>query len=138
MRLLSGSKETEHMTLVPDLAPEVFRQRHLIEGLFSVVLDESAVRDYLLGLAGALGMTPYGDPIVFSPDSMIENGAGRAENAGYDAFLPLVDSGISAYFWTGPKFFSVVIYTCKGFDPEAGLSFTRQALGAGEMVEAGF
>lgn len=126
------------MTLVPDLAPEVFRQRHLIEGRFSVGLDESAVRDYLLGLAGALGMTPYGDPIVFSPHAMIESGAGRAENAGYDAFLPLVDSGISAYFWTGPKFFSVVIYTCKGFDADAGLRFTKTALGADDMVEAGF
>lgn len=124
--------------LVRDLAPEVFRQRHLIEGRFSVELDEAAVQDYLLGLAGALGMTPYGDPIVFSPDAMIESGTGRKENAGYDAFLPLVDSGISAYFWTGPKFFSVVVYTCAGFDPEAGLTFTRQALGAGELVEAGF
>lgn len=126
------------MTLVADLAPEVFRQRHLIEGRFSAALDETFVRGYLLGLAGALDMTPYGDPIVFSPDAMIESGAGRAENAGYDAFLPLVDSGISAYFWTGPKFFSVVIYTCKGFDPAAGLAFTRETLEADEMVEAGF
>lgn len=124
--------------LVRDLAPEVFRQRHLIEGRFSVELDESAVRNYLLGLAAALGMTPYGDPIVFSPDAMIKSGAGRQENAGYDAFLPLVDSGISAYFWTGRKFFSVVVYTCAGFDPEAGLAFTKQALGSVELVEAGF
>ena len=92
----------------------------------------------MLGLAGALGMTPYGDPIVFSHDSMIDSGDGRAENAGYDAFLPLVDSGISAYFWTGPRFFSVVIYTCAAFDPAAGLDYTRQALGAEELVEAGF
>lgn len=125
--------------LVPDLAPEVFRQRHLIEGRFSVALNESAVRDYLLGLAAALGMAPYGDPIVFSPDAMIESGTGRKENAGYDAFLPLVDSGISAYFWTGPKFFSVVVYTCKGFDPTTGLEYTREVLGvADELVDAGF
>lgn len=124
--------------LVRDLAPEVFRQRHLIEGRFSVELDENAVCEYLLGLAAALDMTPYGDPIVFSPDAMIESGTGRKENAGYDAFLPLVDSGISAYFWTGPKFFSVVVYTCKGFEAAAGLGYTRAALGAGEMVEAGF
>lgn len=126
------------LTLVPDLAPEVFRQRHLIEGRFSVDLDEDAVRAYLLGLADALGTKPYGDPIVFSPDAMIESGAGSEGNAGYDAFLPLVDSGISAYFWTASKFFSVVIYTCKGFDPDAGLAFTRDALGVDELVEAGF
>ncbi|MDE0780330.1 MAG: hypothetical protein OSB67_06200 [Alphaproteobacteria bacterium] len=127
------------MTLVRDLAPEVFRQRHLIEGRFTVAIDEAAVRDYLLGLAAALGSRPYGDPLVFSPNAMIERGDGRAENVGYDAFLPLVDSGISAYFWTASKFFSVVIYTCKGFDPDAGLTFTRDALGVtDEIVHAGF
>jgi S-adenosylmethionine decarboxylase len=127
------------MALVRDLAPEIFRQRHLIEGRFTVDLDDAAVRGFLTGLAGALGATPYGDPIVFSPDGMIGKGQGSAGNAGYDAFLPLVDSGISAYFWTVSKFFSVVIYTCKGFDPDAGLAFTRDALGVtGEIVHAGF
>ena len=127
------------MALVRDLAPAIFRQRHLIEGRFTVDLDEAAVRRFLTGLAAALGAKPYGDPIVTSPDGMIEKGQGSAENAGYDAFLPLVDSGISAYFWTVSKFFSVVIYTCKGFDPDAGLAFTRDALGViDEMVEAGF
>jgi hypothetical protein len=127
------------MALVRDLAPEVFRQRHLIEGRFTVGLDEAAVGDYLLGLAAALGCRPYGEPIVFSPDAMIETGDGHPENVGYDAFLPLVDSGITAYFWTASKFFSVVICTCKGFDPDAGLALTRDVLGVtDEIVHAGF
>ena len=93
----------------------------------------------MLPLAGALGLRAYGEPIVHSPDSLIEGGEGKAENAGFDAFLPLVDSGISAYFWTAAKFFSIVVYTCAAFDEERAVAFTRDALAAdGEMVHAGF
>ncbi len=127
------------MTLVPDIAPEVFRQRLLVEGRFACALDADVVRQLLVDLAGALGLRIYGDPIVHSPDSLIADGGGQAENAGYDAFVPLVDSGITAYFWTGPKFFSVVIYTCAAFDEARAVAFLREALAAeGDMVHAGF
>ena len=39
-----------------DIAPEIFRQRLLIEGFFAREIDEAAVRDYLLGLARELGL----------------------------------------------------------------------------------
>ena len=127
------------MTLVRDIAPEVFRQRLLVEGRFGCELDADAVSDFLLGLAAALGLRTYGDPIVHSPDSLIAEGKGQAQNAGYDAFVPLVDSGIAAYFWTRPKFFSIVIYTCAAFDEARAVAFTRAALAVeGEMVHAGF
>ena len=127
------------MPLVPDIAPEVFRQRLLVEGRFTRALDREIVGRLLLDLADALGMRAYGDPIVYSPDGLIEFGEGKEENAGYDAFLPLVDSGITAYFWTGPKFFSLVIYTCAAFDADRAAEFVREALAVeGEMVHAGF
>ena len=127
------------MTLVPDIAPEIFRQRLLVEGRFTCKLDADAVSGFLLGLAGALDLRTYGDPIVYSPDSEIAEGRGQAENAGYDAFVPLVDSGIAGYFWTGPRFFSIVIYTCAAFDEDRAVAFTREALAVeGEMVHAGF
>lgn len=53
----------------------------------------------------------YGKPIIFSP-----GGLGKEENQGYDAFVPLIDSGISLYVWTNERFISAVIYTCKMFD----------------------
>ena len=63
------------------------------------------------------------------------SGMGKDENAGFDAFVPLIDSGISAYVWTGPGFFSVLIYTCKGFDSERAIAQSRQLLGVqGEIV----
>jgi hypothetical protein len=104
------------------LAPEIFRQRLLIEGFYGREADEATIRDYLLSLARHLGLRTYGEPVVFAPAS----GEGRPENAGFDAFVPLIDSGISGYFWSGPRFLSIVLYTCKGFDEDEAIDFTRR------------
>ena len=118
-----------------DLAPDIFRQRLLIEGYFTRAVDESVIRDYLLGLAAHLGLRTYGEPVVFAPGA----GEGRVENAGFDAFVPLIDSGISGYFWTGPRFLSVVLYTCKGFDEGAAVAYTRDYFAIeGETVTHAF
>ena len=103
------------------LAPEVFRQRLLIEGYYDRDVAEGDVRDFLLGVATALELRTYGEPVVFAPAS----GAGRDEHAGFDGFVPLIDSGISIYVWTGPCFVSTVLYTCKGFDNDAAVAFTK-------------
>jgi hypothetical protein len=88
-----------------------------------------------LGLAAHLGLRTYGEPIIFSPAS----GMGREENAGFDAFVPLIDSGISLYVWSQARFFSTVLYTCKGFDEQAAIDFTRDFFAvASEMVNASF
>jgi S-adenosylmethionine decarboxylase len=120
---------------VQDLAPEIFRQRLIIEGFYTIELDKARLEQYLLAVAAHLGMRTYGEPIVFAPAA----GMGRRQNAGYDAFVPLIDSGISAYVWTGARFFSVVLYTCKGFDDEAAVAFTREFFqAAGELASASF
>jgi S-adenosylmethionine decarboxylase len=120
---------------VQKLAPEIFRQRLLIEGFFGREVDEAAIRAYLLEIAADLGLRTYGAPVVFAPAS----DEGRAENAGYDAFVPLIDSGISGYFWTGPRFLSIVLYTCKGFDESRAVAFTRDFFAIeGEIVTHAF
>jgi len=126
---------TESSTSLKDLAPAVFRQRLLVEGFFSGGMTEDRVRTYLLRLAAALDLRTYGEPVVFQPTS----GMGKDENAGFDAFVPLIDSGISAYFWTGPRFFSVLLYTCKGFDTDAAIARSRELLDVqGEIVTHSF
>ena len=105
-----------------DLAPEIFRQRLLIEGYYSGDMTSDRVRDYLLGVAAHLNLRTYAEPIVFVPAS----GMGREENEGFDAFVPLIDSGISAYIWSKAEFFSVLLYTCKGFDEAAAEKFTAE------------
>ena len=120
---------------IRNLAPDIVRQRLLIEGFFGREVDEAVIRSYLLDLAAHLGLRTYGEPVVFAP----RTGEGRKENAGFDAFVPLIDSGISGYFWTAPRFLSVVLYTCKGFDEGAAVDFTRAFFRIeGEMVSFGF
>ena len=84
-------------------------------------ISAAVVKEYLLALAGHLNLRTYGEPIGFSPAS----GMGRADNAGFDGFVPLIDSGISVYVWSAARFFSAVVYTCKDFDGAAAIAFTK-------------
>ncbi|MBW4518307.1 MAG: hypothetical protein KME16_01055 [Scytolyngbya sp. HA4215-MV1] len=113
-----------------NLAPHIFRQRLLIEGFYTTHVNREVLEIYLLEVAEHLDLRTYGNPIVFSPAS----GMGRDENAGYDAFVPLIDSGISAYIWSSAQFFSIVIYTCKGFNDQAAIEFTREYFAVSEEV----
>ena len=103
-----------------DLAPEIIRQRLLIEGLYTEAIDRQKVEDYLRGLATHLGLRVYGEPIVHAP-----GGIGKDENQGFDAFLPLIDSGISLYVWSSRQFFASVLFTCKAFSAEDAIAYTR-------------
>lgn len=103
-----------------DLAPDIVRQRLLIEGFFTTEVDEDVIRQYFTRLVEALGLQAYGEPTIFAP-----GGLGREENQGYDAFIPLIDSGISLYVWSGPRFLSVIAFTCKRFDADYAVEFTR-------------
>lgn len=103
------------------IAPEIIRQRLLIEGYYTIDVSRDTVGKYLLDLAAHLKLKIYGQPIIYSPES----GIGKDINQGFDAFVPLVDSGISLYVWTNARFFSIIIYSCKHFDADAALDFTR-------------
>jgi S-adenosylmethionine/arginine decarboxylase-like enzyme len=105
------------------LAPEIVRQRLLIEGYYEGEIDEPRIESYLQGLASELGLRTYGRSAIFSP-----GGEGRAENQGFDAFVPLIDSGISIYVWTGARFVAVVLFTCKVFDEQAAIDYTARTL----------
>lgn len=115
-----------------NLAPEIFRQRLLIEGYYTIEVTRESLAGYLTAVAAHLGLRAYGEPAIFSP-----GGEGKADNQGFDAFLPLVDSGISAYVWTARKFVSILLYSCKGFDETAAIEFTRRHFSiAGEIATA--
>jgi hypothetical protein len=117
-----------------NLAPHIFRQRLLIEGFYTVDVTRETLAAYLLGVAAHLGLRAYGEPAIYTPA-----GLGKAGNQGFDAFLPLIDSGISAYIWSSARFFSIVLYTCKGFDEALAVRYTREFFGAsGEVESLGF
>jgi S-adenosylmethionine decarboxylase len=116
-----------------DLAPDIVRQRLLIEGLFSRPVDQPAVEGYLIEVAAHLGLRAYGRPIVHAPGD-----AGSPANQGFDAFIPLIDSGISLYVWSPKQFFAAVLFTCKRFDVNAALNFTRSYFAATELEHRPF
>jgi hypothetical protein len=65
-------------------------------------------------------------------------GSGRAENEGFDAFLPLIDSGISLYVWTGPRFLACVLFTCKAFDADRAIEFIDEAFATTDRESRSF
>jgi len=116
-----------------NLAPQIFRQRLLLEGLYTIDVTHAALERYLTGLAAHLELKAYGTPTIYSPA-----GLGSAQNQGFDAFLPLIDSGIAAYVWSSARFFSIVLYTCKGFDAAAASAFTREFFAASDLESLRF
>jgi S-adenosylmethionine decarboxylase len=116
-----------------DLAPDIVRQRLLMEGYYGVDVDEDVIRGYFDRVTSALELRTYDVPTIFSPGS-----GGREENAGYDAFVPLIDSGISLYVWSGPRFLSVVAFTCKAFDAARAVDVTREYFGMDQVESASF
>ena len=116
-----------------DLEPGITRKRLLIEGHYRIDLDEAAVEDYLLNVAGHLSLRTYGTPIIHAPGAQ-----GKDENQGFDAFLPLIDSGISLYVWTRAEFFAVVLFSCRDFDTDRAVNFTRDYFHSTDADYAGF
>ena len=115
-----------------NLAPQIFRQRLLVEGYTTAAVDRRLIEATLTGLAAQLGLRAYAAPVIFSPGD-----AARPDNQGFDAFLPLADSGIALYYWAGPRFVSVLLYTCARFEEGAAIDYLRSAFGIdGEIASA--
>ncbi len=116
-----------------NLAPHVFRQRLLIEGLYGIDVTRETLARYMAGLAAQLELEAYGEPVIYSPA-----GRGKAQNQGFDAFLPLIDSGIAAYVWSAARFVSIIVYSCKRFDEAEAVRFTREFFAAAEVESMPF
>jgi S-adenosylmethionine decarboxylase len=118
---------------VEDLAPDITRQRLLLEGFFDADVGKAEIVAYFDHITTALALRTYGQPIIYAP-----GGAGRAENQGFDAFQPLIDSGISLYVWSARRFLAVVIFTCKTFDADAARAATVQFFKMSEVAAQPF
>ncbi len=62
----------------------------------------------------------YGDPIIHKT-----SGQAKDLNEGYDAFVPLIDSGIYIAAWVKPRFLSTILYTCGEFDEDRAVATVR-------------
>jgi len=102
-----------------NIAPDIFRKRLLIEGYFTATVNEKTINDFFTFITSELKLKTYGNPIVHST-----SGVGKDANQGYDAFVPLIDSGIYLAVWSNQMFLSLIIYTCKEFDEDKALQLT--------------
>ena len=99
-----------------DLAPEIFRQRLVVEGTCRAPVTDVDIRDYLLAWSQVAGMTVLAPPVTH-----------RSDRFGWAGWIHWETSGAHFYGWEQPRiFFSVDMYTCKAFDPDDVVEFTRQ------------
>lgn len=104
-----------------DLAPNIYRQRLILEGLYREKLEPVLLTDYLVDLAAHINMEIAKYPEVFF-----------SEWHGYCVYMTWITSGASIYTWefVEPRFFSVDIYSCKSFKNEEVFDFTKQYFGS--------
>jgi S-adenosylmethionine decarboxylase len=110
------------------LAPEIFRKRLLIEGFFSRPdVGAQTILEYLRHITSQLGLRTYAEPIVHQT-----GGQGKDANQGFDAFVPLIDSGIYVCVWSRPRFLSIILFTCAEFDEQKAEATTAKFFAIGE------
>lgn len=101
-----------------DLAPTIVRRRLVIECIHNQNFDEQKIKDYMVELSSVMNMT-----IVTMPIS------NYLEGYGYSAYMTWKESGMHVYTWneteSRPNFMSIDIYTCKHFDINEVIEFTK-------------
>jgi S-adenosylmethionine decarboxylase len=124
----SVSSESVFSEAMPDLAPSICRQRLVIEGTCDTPISDTAIREYLVGLSALCDMTILLDPVTH-----------RSDRFGWAGWVHWEGSGAHLYAWDQPMlFFSVDIYTCKVFDMERAVAYTREFFRAEQIVAKAF
>ena len=117
-----------HASGMVDLAPEIYRQRLVVEGLVTAPIGAQQIEDYLSELSGVLDMVTLLTPVTHQSDTY-----------GWAGWIHWETSGAHFYGWDQPRlFFSVDIYTCKAFSAEKAVDFTRRFFDATEVVHREF
>ena len=103
-----------------DLAPDIIRQRMIVEGTLKDPFDPLEMVGYCREITDVLKMTQVSAPFC-SHDSRY----------GWCAYMHWKESGIHIYSWNTrkPPFFSIDIYTCKVFNEQDVVEFTKNFFG---------
>lgn len=113
-----------HASGMVDLAPEILRQRLVVEGLVTAPIPAEQIEEYLSELSGVLDMVTLLKPVTHQSDTY-----------GWAGWIHWETSGAHFYGWDQPRlFFSVDIYTCKAFSADHAVDFTRRFFGATEVA----
>ncbi|MGV1006284.1 MAG: S-adenosylmethionine decarboxylase [Candidatus Nanopelagicales bacterium] len=106
-----------------DLAPAIYRQRLVVEGIPEMTITAEVISDYLRDLGPVLQMIVLTEPVTH-----------LSIKFGWSGWSHWSTSGVHMYSWDKePRadsfpFVSVDIYTCKAFDPQVAFEFTRERL----------
>ncbi len=93
-----------------DLAPEIYRQRMVVEGLVTRPIDAESIKGYLSQLSKAIDMVELIEPVTH-----------QSPLYGWAGWIHWETSGAHFYAWDQPRlFFSVDVYACKPFSSQGG------------------
>lgn len=107
-----------------NLAPDLIRQRIIIEGTTEKIVEPDQIKDYLLKLAEVCKMEVMSEPKAYSAHEM-----------GYGGWIHWKSSGATFYSYPiKPPLFTVDCYTCKPFSVEEAFEFTKKYFNAIECV----
>lgn len=110
------------------IAPEIYRQRLVIEGEYTGEITKVTIKKYLTELSKLLGMT-----IMFGPKVMRQGEKFRIGQEGFEGLMVWVESGVSVYTWEKRDFFTVDIFSCRKFKSKEAVDFTRKTFRAREI-----
>jgi hypothetical protein len=111
-----------------DLAPEIVRQRLVIEGIPAAAIGAAEIGTYLSALSREVDMVQLLEPVTH-----------RSDLYGWAGWIHWETSGAHFYAWEQPRlFFSVDMYTCKAFDVNTAVAFTRAFFRAAPVVAKSF
>lgn len=103
-----------------ELAPDIYRQRIVIEGTLHNPFTAEQMTKYCNEVTHVLNMTAVTAPVCnYDPDY------------GWCAYTHWKESGMHIYAWDdrNPPFFSIDIYTCKKFKPKDAIRYTEDFFG---------
>lgn len=109
---------------VRDLAPEICRQRLVVEGLCKQPIDAPSITEYLSQLSKAIDMVALMEPVTH-----------QSPLYGWAGWIHWETSGAHFYAWDVPRlFFSVDIYACKPFSAQSAVDLTTEWFDATDVV----
>jgi hypothetical protein len=111
-----------------DLAPQVLRQRLVVEGYPAQAISDTCIQDYLCKLSDFIGMRTLLPPVTH-----------QSPLYGWAGWIHWETSGAHFYAWEQPLlFFSVDIYSCKAFDVHAAVDLTQRYFNASKLCHKSF
>lgn len=126
--MLTSEVTLHEPCLYQDLAPQVLRQRLVLEGYPSMPITDASIKSYLCRLSDLIGMKTLIEPVTH-----------RSDLYGWAGWIHWETSGAHFYAWEQPLlFFSVDVYSCKAFDVHTALAFTKRYFEASRVCYKSF